>query len=195
MQWAKVERNPRRTPHAGVGGRRCGGHKGRLNFFTLLCTRSLDPQCLEPTFDARSCGCNWLSTEHCLAQARTHGEVGPRPVSEKSMPQHVCRGCPSMPEIQRHNRKYKSCTGHWCTCGMAVTRRTHIVKDPHTCIVKELRFLLLLGQGFQISFLLLTICFKNSPASATALFFFWSITLESPTTLEEQNEQSNRSRV
>lgn len=73
-----------------------------------------------------------------------------------------------MPEIQRHNRKYyKSCTGHWYTCGMAVTR--------YTCIVKEPRFflLLLLDERFQISSLLLTICFKNAPASATDFFLFF----------------------
>lgn len=51
---------------------------------------------------------------------------------------------------------------------MAVTR--------YTCIVKEPRFfllLLLLDERFQISSLLLTICFKNAPASATDFFLFF----------------------
>lgn len=55
---------------------------------------------------------------------------------------------------------------------MAVTR--------YTCIVKEPQFflLLLLDERFQISSLLLTICFKNAPASATDFFlFFLSIKL------------------
>lgn len=52
---------------------------------------------------------------------------------------------------------------------MAVTR--------YTCIVKEPQFflLLLLDERFQISSLLLTICFKNAPASATDFFLFFFV--------------------
>lgn len=78
------------------------------------------------------------------------------------------------------------------------------MKDPHTCIVKELQFFLL-DERFQISSLLLS-ALEMHWQVPLLFFFFLSLAASllnlvagcifaPPATLEEQNEQSNCSRV